>query len=66
MSGVGRCIGNGPMESFWGMLKPELYYLRKFTDRDELIRATENYIDFYNNGRYQKRLRCTIRLFCEY
>ena len=57
MSRVGRCIDNGPMESFWGMLKSEMYYLRKFTDRDELIRAIENYIDFYNNGRYQKRLR---------
>jgi hypothetical protein len=46
------------MESFWGMLKSEMYYLRRFTDRDELIRAIENYIDFYNNGRFQKRLHC--------
>ena len=58
MSRVGRCIDNGPMESFWGMLKSEMYYLRRFTDRDELIRAIENYIDFYNNGRFQKRLHC--------
>ena len=58
MSRVGRCIDNGPMESFWGMLKSEMYYLRRFIDRDELIRAIESYIDFYNNGRYQKRLRC--------
>ena len=58
MSRVGRCIDNGPMESFWGMLKSEMYYLRRFIDRDELIRAIESYIDFYNNDRYQKRLRC--------
>ena len=58
MSRVGRCIDNGPMESFWGMLKSEMYYLRRFNDRDELILAIENYIYFYNNARYQKRLRC--------
>ena len=58
MSRVGRCIDNGPMESFWGMLKSEMYYLRRFTDSEELIRSIENYIYFYNNVRYQKRLRC--------
>ena len=58
MSRVGRCIDNGPMESFWGMLKSEMYYLRRFTDSKELIRSIENYIYFYNNVRYQKRLRC--------
>ena len=58
MSRVGRCIDNGPMESFWGMLKSEMYYLRRFNDKDELILAIENYIYFYNNDRYQKRLRC--------
>ena len=58
MSRVGRCIDNGPMESFWGMLKSEMYYLQRFTDRDELILAIENYIHFYNNIRYQRRLRC--------
>lgn len=57
MSRVGRCIDNGPMESFWGMLKSEMYYLQRFTDRDELILAIENYIHFYNNIRYQRRLR---------
>ena len=58
MSRVGRFIDNGPMESFWGMLKSEMYYLRRFTDRDNLILAIENYIHFYNTGRFQKRLRC--------
>ena len=58
MSRVGRCIDNGPMESFWGMLKSEMYYLRRFTVSEELIRSIENYIYFYNNVRFQKRLRC--------
>lgn len=44
MSRVGRCIDNGPMEGFWGILKSEMYYLRKFTDEQELIDAIELYI----------------------
>lgn len=58
MSRVGRCIDNGPMEGFWGILKSEMYYLRKFTSRDELVMAIKRYIDFYNCKRYQQRLNC--------
>ncbi len=58
MSRVGHCIDNGPMEGFWGILKSEMYYLRKFTSADELTAAIENYITFYNTRRYQRRLRC--------
>lgn len=58
MSRVGRCIDNGPMEGFWGMLKSEMYYLRKFNSKEELCAAIENYITFYNTRRYQKRLNC--------
>ena len=39
MSGVGRCIDNGPMESFRGMMKSEMYYLHRFTSREELNQA---------------------------
>lgn len=58
MSRVSRCIDNGPMESFWGMLKSEMYYLRKFNTYDELDATVSDYIDYYNNHRYQKRLGC--------
>lgn len=58
MSRVGRCIDNGPMEGFWGILKSEMYYLKKFTSKDELIKAIENYVDFYNTRRYQLKLKC--------
>lgn len=44
MSRVGRCIDNGPMEGFRGILKSEMYYLRKFTDEQELISAIEETI----------------------
>lgn len=58
MSRVGRCIDNGPMESFWGILKSEMYYLRKFTSQKDLTAAIENYISFYNTKRFQKKLHC--------
>lgn len=56
MSRVGKCIDNGPMEGFWGILKRECYYGRKFTDRETLIQTIENYIRYYNTGRLQRRL----------
>jgi len=58
MSRVSRCIDNGPMEAFWGMIKSEMYYLRKFNTFDELKEAVIKYINYYNNQRYQKRLKC--------
>ena len=56
MSRVGRCIDNGPMEAFWGTLKAEMYYLRRFADRDILEAEIERYIEFYNSRRYQEGL----------
>ena len=56
MSRVGRCIDNDPMEGWWGILKSEMYYLRKFTDKASLIAAIEEYIRYYNTGRYQLKL----------
>ena len=58
MSRVGRCIDNGPMEGYWGILKSEMYYLKKFTSKEELTKAIENYIDFYNTKRFQLKLKC--------
>lgn len=58
ISRVGRCIDNGPMEAFWGTLKSEMYYLRKFKDYDSLVRAIDKYIHYYNNHGYQKCLKC--------
>jgi putative transposase len=56
MSRVGRCIDNGPMESFWGTLKCEKYYLHTYHTFEELKRDIEAYIDFYNNERLQAKL----------
>ncbi|TPG73032.1 IS3 family transposase [Brevibacillus laterosporus] len=62
MSRVSRCIDNGPMESFWGMIKSEMYYLNKFNTYKELEVAIMEYITYYNNHRYQKRLNCMTPL----
>lgn len=55
MSRVGHCIDNGPMEGFWGQLKNEMFYPRKYRSRQELKDGIKKYIDFYNNDRYQSR-----------
>ena len=64
MSRVGRCIDNGPMEGFWGILKSEMYYLRKFFSKEELTIAIEDYIQFYNTKRYQLKLKCMTPMEC--
>lgn len=56
MSRVGRCIDNGPMESFWGTLKCEKYYLHTYQTFEELEKDIEAYIHFYNNERLQAKL----------
>ena len=37
MSRVTHCIDNGPMEGFWGILKRERYYGKRFTGKKELV-----------------------------
>ena len=55
MSRVGHCIDNGPTEGFWGIVKSEMYYLRKFNSEEELRKSIEEFIHYYNEGRYQAR-----------
>ena len=57
MSGKGNCFDNAPMESFWGTLKQELVYHRRYQSRQEAIRDITEYIEiFYNRQRRQARL----------
>lgn len=56
MSRVAHCTDNGPMEGFWGILKREMYYGQKYKGRKALVEAIEDYIDYYNNRRYQRKL----------
>ena len=56
MSRVSKCIDNGPMEGFWGILKRERYYGKRFTDRETLVIMIKEYICYYNNKRLQRKL----------
>ena len=56
MSRVAHCTDNGPMEGFWGVLKREMYYRKKFHTREELVQSIEEYMDYYTNGRPQRGL----------
>ena len=55
MSRVAKCIDNGPMEGFWGIIKRERYYGKRFTSREAIVEMIENYIEYYNN-KLQKNL----------
>jgi len=58
MSRVGKCVDNGPMEGFWGIVKSEMYHLNKFDTFDALKDAIDEYINFYNTERLQSGLGC--------
>lgn len=58
MSRVGKCIDNGPMEGFFGTLKTEMFYGKKYNTLEDLKKKIIEYIEFYNEKRFQKRLKC--------
>lgn len=58
MSRVGKCLDNGPMEGFFGILKSEMFYGKTYKSMKDLIEKITAYIRFYNEERLQKRLRC--------
>jgi putative transposase len=48
---------NAPIESFWGTLKSELVYHRRFATRQQAQQEITEYIEiFYNRQRTQARL----------
>jgi transposase InsO family protein len=56
MSRVAKCIDNGPMEGFWGIIKRERYYGKRFASRESIVEMIESYIEYYNNKRLQRNL----------
>ena len=57
MSRKGNCWDNAPMESFWGSLKNELVYHKRYATRQEAMKDIQEYIEiFYNRQRKQARL----------
>jgi transposase InsO family protein len=49
MSGKGNCYDNAPMESFWGTLKTELVFQRRFKSQEETILEITEYIELFYN-----------------
>ena len=64
MSRVAHCIDNGPMEGFWGILKREMYYGKRFTSKVDLINTIEFYIHYYNTERIQRNLHLMTPIEC--
>lgn len=50
------------MKGFFGILKSEMFYVKKFKYLEELLEKIVEYIKFYNKKRFQKRLRCMAPL----
>jgi transposase InsO family protein len=57
MSRKGNCLDNAAMESFFGTLKSEFFYLNKFANVDELQAGLRSYIHYYNNQRIKLKLK---------
>lgn len=57
MSRKGNCLDNAVMENFFGILKSEMFYHKKFESVDQLIREIEDYIYYYNNKRIKGKLK---------
>ena len=59
MSRRGNSPDNGMMESFFGILKSEMFYgyEKNFRSLEDLEQAIVNYIDYYNNKRIKVKLK---------
>lgn len=56
MSRKGNCYDNAIMESWFGLMKNELLYSRRWSNETEFIHALDKYIDYYNHKRIKQRL----------
>ncbi|SMX97966.1 putative transposase [Brevibacterium linens] len=56
MSRKGNCWDNAMAENFFGQLKTEMFYLQKFNTVEDLEKAIDEYIHWYNFERISMRL----------
>lgn len=57
MSRKGNCLDNSAMESFFGRLKTECYFGKRFDTFAELERTLHEYVSYYNDERIQVKLK---------
>ena len=60
MSRAGKCIDNGPMENFWGIIKVEMYYRKHYKTFEDLEADIKRYITFYNTERVTLKMGLKI------
>ncbi|TDE03989.1 hypothetical protein E0F91_10185 [Flavobacterium sandaracinum] len=56
MSRKGNCLDNAIIENFFGILKSELFYLKKYNSINQLKKEIQEYIVYYNNDRIKSNL----------
>lgn len=57
MSRKGNCYDNAIIENFFGTIKSEMFYLKKYISIDELKNDIKEYIRYYNNDRIKINLK---------
>ncbi|MBO5477173.1 MAG: IS3 family transposase [Clostridia bacterium] len=57
MSRKGNCYDNACIENFFGHLKTELIYQNSYNSKEELVKSINDYIYWYNNYRFQAKLK---------
>ncbi len=57
MSRKGNCHDNAVMENFFGIMKSEFLYLKRFESIDHFKIELGNYIDYYNTRRIKAKLK---------
>lgn len=57
MSRKGNCLDNAAMESFFGTLKSEFFYLSQVDTIDQLQEGIRRYIHYYNHERIRLKLK---------
>jgi len=56
MSRKGNCLDNAVIENFFGTLKSELFYLKKYQSIHQLKKEIKEYIHYYNHIRIKSNL----------
>ncbi|MBO1002660.1 IS3 family transposase [Pseudogracilibacillus auburnensis] len=56
MSRRGNCLDDSPMENFFELMKQEMYYGVIFESYEDLQRAIDEYIYYYNHKRIKAKL----------
>jgi putative transposase len=57
MSRKGNCLDNAVMENWFGMMKTEFFYQKKFADVQSFKTELKKYIHYYNHDRIKQKLK---------